>query len=166
MYVYYYVSPKNISWLLWTKLSQIPLSNPLSLNSHWDTASHRLYMLTVVWIWPRSYITTLPLEGIKPYCLWHVRDLWLVMPYHRSWRSGRQVAMRSEYDTAVGLLGCNGRYLQMLRRNLLPHFVRRRTEQQEENFTPSCTNSHHHAVCLYCFIFQFTVSSRFRKVIK
>ena len=67
-----------------------------------------------------------------------MRDLWLVMPYHGSRMSGQHLAMRFEYDTPLGLLECNTRYLRAFRGNLLVQFVLIWTEQQEKNFARYC----------------------------
>jgi len=47
--------------------------------------------------------------------------------------------MRFEYDTALGLLGYNGRYLQTFRKDLMDQFILIYTEQQEKNFAQYCT---------------------------
>jgi hypothetical protein len=120
MHVHYYVRPpKHVMSLLKTKFSQIPLQNPLS--SVWryrfTQATHAHCGVNMTVQLHRNSSTSR--VRIKPYCPWHMCDLWLVMPYHRSWLSDKQIAMIFEYDTTAGLLGCNGRYLQMLRRNIL-----------------------------------------------
>jgi len=53
--------------------------------------------------------------------------------------SGQHLAMRFEYDTALGLLGYNCRYLQTFRKDLMDQFILIYTEQQERNFAQYCT---------------------------
>jgi hypothetical protein len=61
------------------------------------------------------------------------------MPYHGSRMSGQNLAMRFEYHTPLGLLGCNSRYLQTFLGKLMDQFVLIWTEQQEKNSAQYCT---------------------------